>query len=107
MNRKFQHKRRPIPSNLPVERTEIDLPDDRKPCPCCGAKRIYIGFSEPTRSLSQLYRAMGKRVLQSYAIHADEPPLVLLQSRRSGYAVKRQGPARRRLTLDSSVHQLQ
>ena len=175
------HGRRRPPANLPVERIEIDLPDDRKPCPCCGRERICIGFSEPTRrydfrpakiviqetvrnvyvcrgceqagenpqiekmplppvltlrpsatpgllahiivskfcdhlplyrqenilerdgfviprstlcdwmidcslSLSPLYRAMGKRILQSYSIHADETPLQLLQPRRAGYA---------------------
>ncbi|WP_208450862.1 transposase, partial [Burkholderia ambifaria] len=28
--------RRPLPADLPRERIEYDLPEDRKICPCCG-----------------------------------------------------------------------
>ncbi len=28
---------------LPVVRQEHDLPDERKPCPCCGEQRVQIG----------------------------------------------------------------
>jgi transposase len=49
--RRRGHGRRRLPTNLPVERVEIDLPDDEKPCPCCGKLRVPIGFSDPTRRL--------------------------------------------------------
>src|SRR5215207_9410204 len=29
--------------HLPVVRHEHDLPDDEKPCPCCGTPRLRIG----------------------------------------------------------------
>jgi transposase len=37
------HGRRRIPEDLPRERVIHDLPDDEKPCPCCGEMRTVIG----------------------------------------------------------------
>jgi transposase len=37
------HGRRRIPDDLPRERRIHDLPEDEKPCPCCGAMRTVIG----------------------------------------------------------------
>jgi len=37
------HGRRRIPDDLPRERRIHDLPDDEKPCPCCGTAREVIG----------------------------------------------------------------
>lgn len=37
------HGRRRIPDDLPRERVIHDLPDEEKPCPCCGTMRTLIG----------------------------------------------------------------
>jgi transposase len=37
------HGRRRLPADLPRESRVIDLPDDQKPCPCCGKMRQCIG----------------------------------------------------------------
>ena len=37
------HGRRRIPDDLPRERVIHDLPEEEKPCPCCGAGREVIG----------------------------------------------------------------
>jgi len=37
------HGRRRIPADLTREKTVIDLPEDEKPCPCCGKMRQKIG----------------------------------------------------------------
>jgi len=37
------HGRRRIPEDLPREPKIIDLPEDQKPCPCCGKMRRKIG----------------------------------------------------------------
>ena len=37
------HGRRKIPADLPRERRIHDLPDNEKPCPCCGTMRTVIG----------------------------------------------------------------
>jgi transposase len=37
------HGRRRLPSNLPREKVIHDLPEDEKPCPCCGKFRHIIG----------------------------------------------------------------
>jgi transposase len=37
------HGRRRLPSNLPREKVIHDLPDEEKPCPCCGKLRHIIG----------------------------------------------------------------
>jgi transposase len=37
------HGRRRIPDNLPRERVVHDLPENEKPCPCCGTMRTVIG----------------------------------------------------------------
>lgn len=37
------HGRRRLPADLPRERKVIDLPEDQKPCPCCGKIREKIG----------------------------------------------------------------
>jgi transposase len=37
------HGRRRIPDDLPRERVIHDLPEDEKPCPCCGTMRTVIG----------------------------------------------------------------
>ena len=37
------HGRRRLPADLPRERIIHDLPDDEKPCPCCGEMRTLIG----------------------------------------------------------------
>lgn len=37
------HGRRRLPADLPRERRVIDLPEDQKPCPCCGKMRVKIG----------------------------------------------------------------
>lgn len=37
------HGRRRIPDDLPRERQIHDLPDEEKPCPCCGTMRTPIG----------------------------------------------------------------
>jgi len=37
------HGRRRIPEDLPRQRVVHDLPEDEKPCPCCGAMRTVIG----------------------------------------------------------------
>jgi len=36
-------KRQALPANLPREIEIIDLPEDEKPCPCCGGERHVIG----------------------------------------------------------------
>ena len=37
------HGRRRIPDDLPRERQIHDLPEEEKPCPCCGTMREVIG----------------------------------------------------------------
>ena len=37
------HGRRRLPSNLPREKVIHDLPEEEKPCPCCGKLRHIIG----------------------------------------------------------------
>jgi transposase len=37
------HGRRQIPADLPRERIIHDLPEEEKPCPCCGQMRCVIG----------------------------------------------------------------
>jgi transposase len=37
------HGRRRIPDDLPRERVIHDLPEEEKPCPCCGTMRTVIG----------------------------------------------------------------
>jgi transposase len=37
------HGRRRLPANLPREMIIHDLPEDEKPCPCCGKMRHIIG----------------------------------------------------------------
>lgn len=37
------HGRRPLPGDLPRKRIVHDLPEDQKPCPCCGKMRKLIG----------------------------------------------------------------
>jgi transposase len=37
------HGRRRLPSNLPREKVIHDLPEEEKPCPCCGKHRHIIG----------------------------------------------------------------
>jgi len=37
------HGRRRLPSNLPREKIIHDLPEEEKPCPCCGELRHIIG----------------------------------------------------------------
>ena len=37
------HGRRRLPADLPREPKVIDLPEDQKPCPCCGKMRQCIG----------------------------------------------------------------
>ena len=37
------HGRRRIPADLPRERRIHDLPENEKPCPCCGTMRVLIG----------------------------------------------------------------
>ena len=37
------HGRRQIPADLPRVRIEKDLPENEKPCPCCGKMRCRIG----------------------------------------------------------------
>ncbi len=37
------HGRRRIPDDLPRERVIHDLPENEKPCPCCGTVRTVIG----------------------------------------------------------------
>jgi transposase len=41
--RRQGHGRRRLPSNLPREKIIHDLPEDEKPCPCCGKLRHIIG----------------------------------------------------------------
>jgi transposase len=40
---KTPHGRRQFPADLPRKRIEHDLPEDQKPCPCCGKVRRRIG----------------------------------------------------------------
>lgn len=37
------HGRRRLPSDLPRQKVIHDLPEEQKPCPCCGAMRHVIG----------------------------------------------------------------
>lgn len=37
------HGRRRLPATLPREKVIHDLPEDQKPCPCCGTMRHVIG----------------------------------------------------------------
>ncbi len=37
------HGRRRIPEDLPRHRIVHDLPEEEKPCPCCGKMRVLIG----------------------------------------------------------------
>jgi len=37
------HGRKRLPEHLPRERVIHDLPEDEKPCPCCGVPRSVIG----------------------------------------------------------------
>ena len=37
------HGRRSLPADLPRKRIVHDLPEDQKPCPCCGKTRKVIG----------------------------------------------------------------
>jgi transposase len=42
-HRRKGHGRRRLPTNLPREKVIHDLPEDEKPCPCCGKLRHIIG----------------------------------------------------------------
>jgi transposase len=44
------HGRRRLPADLPREPKTIDLPEEQKPCPCCGKMRVRIG-QETTEKL--------------------------------------------------------
>jgi transposase len=41
--RRNGHGRRKLPSDLPRQKIVHDLPEDQKPCPCCGKMRHVIG----------------------------------------------------------------
>ena len=41
--RRKGHGRRRLPADLPREKVIHDLPEDEKPCPCCGKLRHIIG----------------------------------------------------------------
>lgn len=41
--RRKGHGRRRLPADLPREKVLHDLPEDEKPCPCCGKPRHIIG----------------------------------------------------------------
>ena len=41
--RRKGHGRRRLPADLPREKVIHDLPEDEKPCPCCGTLRHIIG----------------------------------------------------------------
>jgi len=43
MPRRNGHGRRRLPADLPREKVIHDLPEDEKPCPCCGKLRHIIG----------------------------------------------------------------
>ncbi len=42
-NNRHKHGRGKIPADLPREDIIYDLPEDQKPCPCCGLMRSVIG----------------------------------------------------------------
>lgn len=48
--------RRPLPEDLPRERVEYDLPDDKKSCPCCQGQMHRMGEAVK----GQLHRAWLK-----------------------------------------------
>uniref|UniRef100_UPI001ABB3F02 transposase n=1 Tax=Burkholderia ambifaria TaxID=152480 RepID=UPI001ABB3F02 len=50
--------RRPLPADLPRERIEYDLPEDRKICPCCGKALVSDSARPFPRS-----RASGMMVM--------------------------------------------
>ncbi|QYA14639.1 IS66 family transposase [Rhizobium sp. AB2/73] len=53
--------RKPLPSNLPRERVEYDLPDDQKICPCCSRRLHRMG----ELVTEQLHIEVKAKVLQN------------------------------------------
>ena len=77
------HGRRQIPADLPRVRNEQDLPEDQKPCPCCGTMRVKIG-EEITEKLDYvpariqvLQTARFKYVCKQCEQAARNPQIVL------------------------------
>jgi transposase len=53
--------RKPLPSNLPRERVEYDIPDDEKTCPCCNDRMHRMGETVT----EQLHVEVKAKVLQN------------------------------------------
>jgi len=47
---KRKPKRTPLPAELPRVVVEHDIPEDEKPCPCCGKERVVVA-REPSEQL--------------------------------------------------------
>ncbi len=53
--------RKPLPSSLPRERVEYDIPDDQKVCPCCTGRMHRMGES----LTEQLHIEVKAKVVQN------------------------------------------
>lgn len=53
--------RKPLPSSLPRERVEYDIPDDQKVCPCCAGRMHRMGET----LTEQLHIEVKAKVLQN------------------------------------------
>ncbi|MCB5946104.1 IS66 family transposase, partial [Acidocella sp. KAb 2-4] len=74
--------RRPLPDNLPRERVEYDLPDDRKACPCCQNPLHRMGETVTEQLHIEIKAKVLENVRFKYACrHCDrtgiETPVIL------------------------------
>lgn len=65
---RHKHGRQQLPDHLPRIEIEHDLPDDQKPCPCCGEVRQRIGreVSEQLEYLPASFKVL-RHVRHTYA----------------------------------------
>ncbi|CAJ0785286.1 IS66 family transposase [Ralstonia chuxiongensis] len=74
--------RKPLPTHLPRERVEYDLPEDQKTCSCCGHSLHRIGedISEQLHyevKVTVLQNARFKYACRHCEAHAERTPILL------------------------------
>jgi transposase len=74
------HGRRPHPRPLTSERTEIDLTEAEKSCPCCGERRVRIG--------ADLSKRLDYRPACLFIREIVRPTYVCRSCERSGRAIQ-------------------
>ncbi|EIF32079.1 transposase [Burkholderia sp. Ch1-1] len=74
--------RKPLPADLPRERIEYDLPEDRKSCPCCGKAMHRMGEETSEQlhmevKVSVLQHARFKYACRHCEHHGMRTPIVI------------------------------